>query len=187
MATMPSTMPIGDAGASRACRPARCAARSRRATHPACRTASSIARRIAADPSDRVGAPQTVPLLIEIAGLQIARDDAAGRGAASERGAFLVRPEHHLQRMPCARRPRACTACITSSAASVPRSPSKLPPDGHRVDVRAEQNRQARGRGCRPRAKTLPAGSTRGVRPAPLISPSSQARAARSASNRRPG
>src|SRR5262245_21159109 len=54
---------------------------------------------IAANFSDAVGAAQAVPHLIEIAGLQIARDDAARRGAAAECRALLVRPQHHFERM----------------------------------------------------------------------------------------
>src|SRR5262245_24458110 len=54
---------------------------------------------IAADLADPVGAAQAIPHLVEIPSLQVARDDAARRGAAAECRALLVRPQHHFERM----------------------------------------------------------------------------------------
>ena len=73
-------------------------------------------------------------------------------------------------------------ASRTPIDASVPRSPSKLPPDG--TESMWEPNRIGARDGSAPGrcAKMLPAGSTRGVAPAARINPVTYARPARSAS-----
>jgi hypothetical protein len=77
--------------------------------------------------------------------------------------------------------PDARTVSSTSRAASVPRSPSKLPPLG--TESMCEPNRIGGADACTPsRAKMLPAASMREDRPAPRSSSSSHARAATSAS-----
>ena len=74
----------------------------------------------------------------------------------------------------------ACTAWITSSAANVPRSPSKLPPVG--TESMCDPNRIGGWFGWPPnRAKMFPAASMRGTMSAPLISSMIHARAVRSA------
>ncbi len=69
--------------------------------------------------------------------------------------------------------PAAATACSTSSAASVPRSPSKLPPLG--TESMCEPSRIGGAVGGPPvRAKMFPAASRRGSRPAARISPAAR-------------
>ena len=90
---------------------------------------------------DRVAALQAVPHAIHVAGLHVAGDDAAGRGADAERRALFVRPHHHLERMArldlrglhrldhFERRERAEIAVEVAAGR-------------HRVDVRPEQDRR---------------------------------------------
>ncbi len=99
---------------------------------------------------------QTVPHLVEVAGLEIAGDDAAAAPCRCRTPCSPRAPTSPSRADAGSHAPVACTACSTSSAASVPRSPSKLPPLG--TESICEPNRIG-GRADAPstRTKMLPA------------------------------
>jgi hypothetical protein len=108
--------------------------------------------RIAADAPDAVAALQAIPGLVEIACLQIARNNPARRRAAAERRAFFVRPQHHLERMTGSDRGRLAGLDHFERGQRAEIA-VEITAAGHRVDVRAEQNRRASGRAARGRGR----------------------------------
>jgi hypothetical protein len=83
--------------------------------------------------------------VIEVAGTQITRHDPADRSAAAKRRALVVRPHHHLERMP-RRDARLLTGLNHLERRQRAEIAVEVSARRYRVDVRSEKDRSGGSR-----------------------------------------